>query len=111
MVIAVNISPGTSDRIKNRGGPVAYMKYRHESMLRKQRQSTTITPIVPESTFFEPIEIFFPKNEDYKCSLKEARDNKNRILQSLPPRARKENPNFLITGQSCARGLGSIYRA
>lgn len=55
---------------------------------------------------FEPINMSFPDTVRIGA---EAEAYKKEKLASLPARAQKEDPNLKITGESCARGLGSLY--
>lgn len=58
-----------------------------------------------------PITTKIQPPKEKKRTQKECDEYKAKILATLPPNARKEDPNFIITGQVCADGLGSIYEA
>lgn len=62
-----------------------------------------------DSPITTPTKMQPPKEK--KRTQKECDEYKANILATLPPNARKEDPNFIITGQVCADGLGSIYEA
>lgn len=55
---------------------------------------------------FEPIKMSFP---DTVRTGAEAEKYKKEKLAKLPARAQKEDKNLKMTGESCARGLGSLY--
>lgn len=59
------------------------------------------------SKTFEPLEMEFP---DTERSAKEAEQYKEEKLNEVSPRARKEDTHMKMTGQSCARGLGDLYK-
>lgn len=46
-----------------------------------------------------------------KRTPQQCQEYKTTILASLPNGAKNEDPNFVMTGQICADGLGSLYIA
>lgn len=60
-----------------------------------------------KSKVFEPIPYEFP---DIVRTGKEAAKYREQLLDSLKPRARKGDFNQKFTGESCARGLGDVYK-
>lgn len=74
--------------------------------------SDTVSPYIraaPKKTdkTFEPLEMDFP---DTKRTAKQAETYKEQLFNEMNPRARKEDKNLKITGESCARGLGDLYK-
>lgn len=55
---------------------------------------------------FQPIDMKFPETVRSGSAAEEYKVSK---LASLKSGARKEDPNLIMTGESCARGLGSLY--
>lgn len=49
--------------------------------------------------------------QERKRTQTECDEYKAKILATLSPNGRKEDPNFIMTGQVCADGYGSIYEA
>lgn len=66
-----------------------------------------ITPKKGKSKIFEPLQTKFP---DTKRTGAKAEKYKEELLSSLHGRAQKEDKNLKMTGESCARGLGSLYK-
>lgn len=61
----------------------------------------------PGTKVFEPIEMVFPDTVRTGAAADEYKQTK---LAPLPARAKKDDPNMVMTGESCARGLGSLYK-
>lgn len=58
------------------------------------------------SKVFEPLLIKFPDTTRTGAAAKKYKEN---LLNTLGLRARKEDKNIKMTGESCARGLGHLY--
>lgn len=58
------------------------------------------------SDIFHPLLTKFP---DTVRIGKEAAKYRAELLSTLPARARKNDSNLFLTGESCARGLGDLY--
>lgn len=72
----------------------------------------SVSNIIPspksgKSKIFEPLQTKFP---DTKRTGAKAEKYKEELLSGLPKRGQKEDKNLKMTGESCARGLGSLYK-
>lgn len=65
-----------------------------------------VAPKKGKSKIFAPLQTKFP---DTKRTGAKAEKYKEELLKSLPARGQKEDKNLKMTGESCARGLGSLY--
>lgn len=61
----------------------------------------------PSATRFEPLLMKFP---DTTRTPAQAEKYKEETISGLPSRAKKEDAHLKMTGQSCARGLGDLYK-
>lgn len=68
--------------------------------------SIIASPKKGKSKIFEPLQIKFP---DTKRTGAMAEKYKEELLSTLHGRA-KDDKNLKMTGESCARGLGSLYQ-
>lgn len=75
----------------------------------RSTDSPYVSLAAPKSTAkrFDPLQMKFP---DTERSLEEAAKYKEEKLNEVSPRARKEDKNLKMTGESCARGLGDLYK-
>lgn len=65
------------------------------------------SPKKGKSKVFEPLQTKFP---DTKRTGAKAEKYKEELLKGLHGRAQKEDKNLKMTGESCARGLGALYK-
>lgn len=75
----------------------------------RSTHSAYVSLAAPKSTSkrFDPLQMKFP---DTTRTPKEAEQYREEKLNEVSPRARKEDKNLKMTGQSCARGLGDLYK-
>lgn len=77
-----------------------------EGKTEKLESIPVVTKDEPGAKKFEPIKMVFPDTVRTGAAATEYKAEK---LKPLPARAKIDDPNIIMTGKSCARGLGSLY--
>lgn len=78
------------------------------TIVEEEINQSKIPKVSMKSKFFEPIVMRFPDTSPRIGA--DALAYKKELLKNLPKPAQKDDQNIIMTGESCARGLGSWYR-